>query len=200
MASRQIFLLFLPFQTYCSNMTAEAYILSVELDYHTPQPERYRLQFRNDPRHISFPIERNARWYQSSRDFFPFFPKHQSQRYNDELPSVRGRVPLPPRDENEPPQQVHHLVMTVRLGRSFAGNVRFHSHDKKNSIIGNMACCDHWDVKEGTAEKKKRRGLDCFFQQLSSDLASERIDSGNRNHRLGQKKIKRKILPHSLQE
>ncbi|XP_053985683.1 neprilysin-1-like isoform X2 [Hylaeus volcanicus] len=27
-------------QTYCSNMTAEAYILSVELDYHTPQPER----------------------------------------------------------------------------------------------------------------------------------------------------------------
>ncbi|KZC06197.1 Phosphate-regulating neutral endopeptidase, partial [Dufourea novaeangliae] len=28
-------------QTYCSNMTAEAYILSVELDYHTPQPERY---------------------------------------------------------------------------------------------------------------------------------------------------------------
>ncbi|XP_076638551.1 neprilysin-1 isoform X4 [Colletes latitarsis] len=26
-------------QTYCSNMTAEAYILSVELDYHTPQPE-----------------------------------------------------------------------------------------------------------------------------------------------------------------
>lgn len=32
---------YLPFQTYCSNMTAEAYILSVELDYHTPQPERY---------------------------------------------------------------------------------------------------------------------------------------------------------------
>ncbi|XP_015187858.1 PREDICTED: neprilysin-like isoform X2 [Polistes dominula] len=27
-------------QTYCSNMTAEAYILSVELDFHTPQPER----------------------------------------------------------------------------------------------------------------------------------------------------------------
>ncbi|XP_015589308.1 neprilysin-1 [Cephus cinctus] len=27
-------------QTYCSNMTAEAYILSVELDYHTPHPER----------------------------------------------------------------------------------------------------------------------------------------------------------------
>ncbi|XP_014222216.1 neprilysin-1-like isoform X1 [Trichogramma pretiosum] len=36
-------------QTYCSNMTAEAYILSVELDYHTPQPERINGIMMNSP-------------------------------------------------------------------------------------------------------------------------------------------------------
>ncbi|XP_015109217.1 neprilysin-2 [Diachasma alloeum] len=36
-------------QTYCSNMTAEAYILSVELDYHTPYPERVNVVMMNSP-------------------------------------------------------------------------------------------------------------------------------------------------------
>ncbi|XP_044585974.1 endothelin-converting enzyme 1-like isoform X1 [Cotesia glomerata] len=36
-------------QTYCTNMTAEAYILSVELDYHTPSPERVNVVMMNSP-------------------------------------------------------------------------------------------------------------------------------------------------------
>ncbi|XP_023288440.1 neprilysin-1 [Orussus abietinus] len=36
-------------QTYCSNMTAEAYILSVELDYHSPFPERVNGIMMNSP-------------------------------------------------------------------------------------------------------------------------------------------------------
>ncbi|XP_031780463.1 neprilysin-1 isoform X2 [Nasonia vitripennis] len=36
-------------QSYCSNMTAEAYILSVELDYHTPRPERINGIMMNSP-------------------------------------------------------------------------------------------------------------------------------------------------------
>ncbi|XP_011500952.1 PREDICTED: neprilysin-21 [Ceratosolen solmsi marchali] len=36
-------------QTYCSNITAEAYILSIELDYHIPQPERINGIMMNSP-------------------------------------------------------------------------------------------------------------------------------------------------------
>lgn len=116
------------------------------------------------------------------------FLKHQSQRYNDELSSVRGRVPLPARNENEPPQQVHHLVMTIRLGRSFADNVRFHLINRSLDIRDTAWCdCGTWRAR------KRDKGLIIFLQQLSSDLASEGIDSGNRN-RPRQKK-KRILLP-----
>lgn len=95
----------------------------------------------------------------NSRDFFS---KHQSQRYNDELSSVRGRVPLPSRNENEPPQQVHHLVMTIRLGHTVRRQRRqVSSHDNLDHWdldIRDMAWCDCRTVKS------EEKGLIIFLQ------------------------------------
>lgn len=127
-------------------MTAEAYILSVELDYHTPQPERYHLILVSRSNETLDNIDIVISFWNTRVNGIMM----NSQAFADAF-----RCPLG--TKMNPPNKCTTWWWRSGLDVQFADTVSDSSHD--NSIIG-YGVVWLWRVK---SEEKRLKGFKLFF-------------------------------------